>query len=163
MNTDRLACLAARHAYLPTGVDREDLEQEARIGLWQAAPTHPAVAITIARRRIIDANRRMMPGPRGDHTPEPLSLELPVLGLEDEGVTLGDNLVSRGIDTTQVDVDYVLDRLPRRERFIARGLVAGLAQNEIAEMLGVTESRVCQIVTMIRDRLRPWAEMKDAA
>lgn len=165
MNHEAAVRYAANHAPLPHGVSREDWEQEARIAIWQANPSAPALASTIARRRVIDAVRRARPGSRGGNAlPEPISLETPIPADLDEQVTIGDNLRDPvGIDVTRLDVQRAIRLLPKRERFIILAVQAGYSQTELGKMLGVTDSRVSQLLTNARYRMRDLFDVKDAA
>ena len=93
------------------------------------------------------------------------SLNVLVLGEEDTSIERIDTLPSTDRDW---DPDHhavreaaierfreVFDRLPPRDRQVAILLyVDGLTLREIGEVLGVTESRVCQIHSQLKKRLR---------
>jgi RNA polymerase sigma factor for flagellar operon FliA len=93
------------------------------------------------------------------------SLNVLVLGEEDTSIERIDTLPSTDRDwdpdhhaTREAAIERfreVFDRLPARDRQVAILLyVDGLTLREIGEVLGVTESRVCQIHSQLKKRLR---------
>lgn len=112
--------------------------QEARIAAWMHDTEPIPLAVVIARRRVIDALRRMKgrtPSQRErrqwlslDHDETPITPP-PVHDAEDPVLALG---------------------LTGSDAVVAAGLAAGLHNFLIAEQLGVTAGRVSQIITRLR-------------
>jgi RNA polymerase sigma factor for flagellar operon FliA len=96
------------------------------------------------------------PGPRRVPPSKLTSLAQPLPGMD--GVTVADT-IAEPVDFTESlsDSEYVrraVARLPVRERFIVLARMAGYTQDELAGMLGVTESRVSQLHTKAVQRMR---------
>ena len=126
---DRLARKACRGLY---GEDLEDLLQEARLAVWQAGDVSDALAILIARRRTIDAWRKMTgyrSKSRRRRRTESLDVEgVPVPTAEDHRLPASDM------------------GLTGRQAVLVDGLALGFRRCELADMLGVTPSRVSQLL-----------------
>jgi RNA polymerase sigma factor (sigma-70 family) len=83
---------------------------------------------------------------RGDLGPLSLDAETEEGAVEDAGY--------RHVDDAD-EVDWLLARLPERERFIVYlYYYEGLTLREIGEIIGVNESRTCQILEQARQRMR---------
>jgi RNA polymerase sigma factor for flagellar operon FliA len=100
------------------------------------------------------------------------SLNVLVLGEEDTSIERIDTLPSHDRDlepdaraVREAAISRfreVFERLPARDRQVAMLLyVDGLTLREIGEVLGVTESRVCQIHSQLKKRLRMQLEGED--
>ncbi len=63
--------------------------------------------------------------------------------------------VEQGMEwASNMDLHDALDALSEREQTVIYGLLVGCSGREIAEDLGVTESRVSQIATAARDKMK---------
>lgn len=60
------------------------------------------------------------------------------------------------------EIDYILELMPPREQFIVVAYMEGYSQKEIGEFLGITESRVSQLLELARSRVA-LAEAYEAA
>jgi RNA polymerase sigma factor for flagellar operon FliA len=134
--------------------------RERFIALHGHAPTHSqlAEAVGLSER---DLERRL-----GDiQRSEVGSLNVLVLGEDDTTIERIDTLTSTDADSdpearavrdhAKARFREAFDQLPERERQVAVLLyVHNLTLREIGEALGVTESRVCQIHSQLRRRLR---------
>lgn len=133
------ACGPFRRAF-----DHEDLLQEARLVAWQQRDTPQGLAVTIARRRVID-RMRAADGRRPERRPR---IERMPLHGTDEGSRL--DLAWSAVD----DVDPVLELgLSGRDAVIAEGLAAGTPRQDIAEDVGVSPGRVTQLVAKLREKV----------
>ncbi len=133
MGTDdaRIESLA-RTACRPFRPDRDydDLLQEARIAAWRHLADPDGLVVTIARRRAIDTLRKRL-----------------------------DTLITDGVvdeQPTEDPIDPVLEYgLTGRTAAVAERVAARERYRVIGEELGVTESRISQIVRGLRDRVAP--------
>lgn len=159
---------------------REEIESAALLGLVQAArrfePPGDFVAYAGARIRgaIQDEIRRHMPAgqrrrDRGSPPPSP-TLSLDQL-IEDgtagaaEACAWSPEDASDQLDGRRAlaDLAPLLRRLDRRQRLVVRLNAEGRTERAIGEILGVTESRVCQILRSARRKLRRWVEERGHA
>lgn len=127
-----------------TRVEYEDTLQEARLGAWRACQRVPSPTFTTAaygaKNALMDYGRALGRYSRAgvDRKVEAgISLDDPdvvweVSGLED--------------DLTQFEVLGRLERLEERDRVIALMTYLGFTQDEIADQLGVTASRISQLL-----------------
>jgi RNA polymerase sigma factor for flagellar operon FliA len=134
--------------------------RERFIALYGHAPSHAELAEAVGLSAA-DLERRL-----GDiQRSEVGSLNVLVLGEDDTTIERIDTLAahdpdsdpeSRAIrDSAKERFREAFDQLPDRERQVAVLLyVHSLTLREIGEALGVTESRVCQIHSQLRRRLR---------
>lgn len=134
--------------------------RERFIALYGHAPAHAQLADAVGLSET-DLERRL-----GDiHRSEVGSLNVLVLGEDDTTIERIDTLTSTDADAdpesramrddAKERFREAFDQLPDRERQVAVLLyVHDLTLREIGEALGVTESRVCQIHSQLRRRLR---------
>lgn len=118
----------------------EDLEQVARLALWQHADADEALRVTIARRRVIDAHRQWT-HERHDRrrvSVLPFAPDSPVLD-------------SECIDLTDDGwcPMFANDRLD----YIARRMAEGAQKQTIAAELGVTPSMVSRLLAQMRSMI----------
>lgn len=123
-----------------------------------------ALVAVIARRAIVDELRRaklssrhfkMVEDENGvmqkvwDNTEIPVSLDR----LNDSEHNLLDVL---GEEDDYGDLNHILQPLGERERLAVTRLVEGFSMVEIGEELGITESRVSQIISQARNVIELW-------
>ena len=122
-----------------------DLRQEGLVVAWQNRDLSDAFIITKARSRMIDVARREL----GRNDGRPRRHELLVID------AAPDTFVAACVDP----VDPVLEwDLSGRKRVIAEQLIDGATKQEIAAEIGVSPSRVSQLLAVWRTRLAATAQ-----
>jgi RNA polymerase sigma factor for flagellar operon FliA len=164
---------------LPACVDVDDLEQCGLMGLMEAAkkfdPARGVRFTTYAGRRIlgamVDGIRDMDWGPRYAHGkggPTMVSMEAVVSEGGDGKITLLEAIDARtpdpGLELAQTDAyDHMVSCLPWRWREIVSNYYGGeYTSRELSESLGLTESRIFQILAECRKILRGKLERQSA-
>ena len=125
----------------PTFAQDEDLKQEALLGLWQACLSYDqqkAMFSTYASH-CIHNRLRVWFRERNKH-PDTVSLNSPVGGYEEEGLTLEDTIEDPvpSIDEGYIDLKDFLASLSERDQKIVKLRMQGLTQKQIAQELGMT-------------------------
>jgi RNA polymerase sigma factor (sigma-70 family) len=160
--SDALAALERRIRYIadrhnpPAPLDGDDLFQEGMIAAWQLVERRrdelgekawTTFALRRAEGAMLDAIRAARWGRRWNHDPSmtPVSLDAPV-STADEYLTLADTVAGPADDVSAPTVDDALARLTPRERAVVRMVADGWTRQRVGEVLGVSESRVSQIV-----------------
>lgn len=118
----------------------EDLEQVARLALWQHADADDALRVTIARRRVIDAHRQWT-HERHDRrrvSVLPFAPDSPVL--DSECIDLTDDGWCRMFANERLD-------------HIARRISEGVPRCVIGAELGISESMVSRLLSQMRSIL----------
>lgn len=128
--------------------DKEDLVQEAIVGVWRKGATDPGLVSTVARTSIIDAARRMFG--RYQRARNAISQAVYLDGYENNDRLLG----HYEEDYTGPDAESILGLLYPEEREIVELKLAGIEQKEIARALGRHESRISQRLTHARRRIQ---------
>lgn len=168
--------LAARFVRRYGWLELDDATQIAALAVWRridpaAGEMDEALAATIVTRALIDELRsgrhngvgfRRAARDRGDEV-HLLSLNRPAAGADEgmEYIDMLEQLEEGCLDEYDlVDLRDALARatakLPERERLaVFLRYDEGLGQEEIGELLGVSGSRVCQILATAAYRLRP--------
>lgn len=131
--------------------------QEAALGLWRAGLLdRPWTSLTavVAKRRMVDWIRRQYgrDGSIQARAPWPVPLE----GHDLYGRTMEDPNVDRGFHDAEVRATLAglpWRRLTAREQLVFELRAGGMRQREIGRQIGVTESRVCQILARASARL----------
>lgn len=158
--------IGARFRWVPDHLaSHDDLFQCAMLAIMRAAPRFDAArgmtfdswAMSKAYFGIQDALRALAPGSRSRNAPAYISLDEPLRGaedvtradlLEDESFEFPDPLMPAAIRRAMADL--TLDE----QSAIELHFDEDLSQREIGEMMGITESRVCQIVNRGLGKLR---------
>jgi RNA polymerase sigma factor (sigma-70 family) len=150
MNPEQVIRNAARPLLrmLVQPLEQEDLYQVGRIALWQAGPDKaPAQQTTIARNAMIDELRRHRWISRKDYGTAPM--EMPSY---DEWETAPEGTTDC-LSASMVAVRQCIAKLQSlndRQRQVLGWLASGMDQAEVAQALGVTPTRVCQMVRELR-------------
>lgn len=165
---------AARNIPKTAALSYEDCLQEARIGLIEAArrfdatkhdphgadiDTHfKSFAYPRIRGAVFDASRRSSfvrrRGLEKGLSFDMVSIDAPS-GLSDDGMMPLYQLAAvEGDPDLMIDFEAALKTLSEREQFIVMSFGAGVTGKEIAKQLNVTESRVSQISTGAKKKLR---------
>lgn len=147
----------------------DDVVQDVMVRAWRYRETTNTVPsgsllATMVDRTIVDVLRKH--GPMDKHRrPRPV-LDPVKAGYPDVETVLA-TVRSRKTDMTTV-VDRIVvtaamvDRLPPRERYVVVRSAYGYSHAEIAETLGVSESRVSQILASAQQKLRSYQEDQHA-
>lgn len=144
----------------------EDWRRRETIGLL---PRTPGEVVNLTRWRVIDALRaRDIIGrsarERGEESPVHVGLDSVVAGTDSArlGDILPDVRARAEFDRVEarVALPHAVRRLDRREILVLAAITEGFTLREVAEELGVTESRVSQVVQDIVRRRRRRREMK---
>ena len=150
MDNEKLVFLVLHRKY-PTFVFNEDVQQEARIGLWNAClgydPERSAFS-TYACRAIENSIKIYFRKGAGQDKNPTISMNEAVHG-QDHDCAIEDFLVGEE-DVDFVDTDALFARLDERDQTILRMLIRGMKQKEIAEELGMTRTNVCMRIAHIR-------------
>lgn len=118
---------------------------------WAVLKMHGAVVDGKRRRDYLTRGQRHS----GVTIRPPISLDVRVV-TERGNLTPGplDYLADPDSDmTAAVELRAQIDELPARQRFAVLASVDGMTNRKIADLLGVTESRVCQILKAARATL----------
>jgi len=143
------------------GLDQEDLQSFARVGLWQAAarfdPKRGVKFPTYAARRIRGAvldglraadwwARRRVAAPPGWHRGM-YSLDGPHPDPDRHRTDYLPATKDRGIEALEAAdlFDWLVRGLPRRQREVMQALRHVATQREAGELLGLSESRISQL------------------
>jgi RNA polymerase sigma factor (sigma-70 family) len=160
--SDALAALERRIRYIadrhnpPAPLDRDDLFQEGMIAVWRLVERRrdelgekawTTYALRRAEGAMLDAIRAARWGRRWNHDPDmaPLSLDADV-STADEQVALVDTIAGPADDVSPPIVDDVLSHLSARDRAAVKMIAEGWSQERVGEALGMSASRVSQIV-----------------
>lgn len=135
----------------------DDARQEALLSAHLTADLGLSIGSRVwkARMSVIDWMRVTLGRPvsaksLGKRATVPLSTTVD----DTEDITLADVIADhRMADHRSLAAEFADLDLRERERFIVAALVCGYTQQEVGAMLGVTESRVCQMVRVVRARL----------
>lgn len=139
--------------HYPTFAQDEDLEQEALLGLWQACLSYDkqkSMFSTYASQCIRNSIWLCLKK-RSKH-PDTVSLNSPVRGYEEEGLTLEDTIKDPipAIDDGYIDLKDFLASLSERDQKIVKLRMQGLTQKQIAQKLGMTRVNCSMRLTRIR-------------
>jgi len=160
--THYATCSLARIGRLSDPVlSREDLLQVASIGISAAAAAgvvDPPLLVTAGRRQVLDELRRFVGRPsRGQRKPRPISLDA-LTGRDGEPLVDVMDVYAR---TDPRDEAVILPRvaraiasLPRAQRAVVDGLLAGLTQADLMRQLGITDSGVNLNYRHARENIR---------
>jgi RNA polymerase sigma factor (sigma-70 family) len=134
---------------------RDEIEAEALSGLMSLAETYRPESPWLKyvnrnlRFRLIDAMRRRSGRTRGKHYERRANLnDAEVLDLQYETVGEHDPAFAE-VETADAFADATR-RLPERTRAIIERRLSGMKMEEIGEQLGISESRVSQILFEVR-------------
>ena len=153
-------------------VDPEDMVQTAMAAIAHRAPAYDpsrqrkpdwiAYALSVGYYAIVDELRRMFPGSRqgNTHTPKSLNVVVQAMAANDGLVEVIDTLPAPEEDWTnrfmaEDLIEAIRDLLDHRETLAVKySVIGGVTQRRLGEMLGVSESRVCQIKREAFNKLR---------
>lgn len=112
-----------------------------RNGIVDGVREHPTRMIIGKRRHLF--SRRRQPVKFGNQ-----------FAVDDDGSTIEKHLASQDAPGDEIAPDLLssVEGLKPRERVILEWLAQGLTQKEVGERLGLTETRICQIVRRVRER-----------
>ena len=137
---------------------REEIEAEALAGLVNLADTYRPTSPWLKyvnrnlKFRLIDAMRRRSGRPSGKNYERRSNInDADVLDLRLETIGEGDPAFAE-IETADAFA-HATQRMPERTRWIISQRMAGVRMDEIGEQLGISESRVSQILFEIRPQL----------
>ena len=144
--------------HYPTFAKDEDLKQEALLGLWQACLSYDqqkSLFSTYASH-CIHNRLRVWLRERSKH-PDTVSLNSPVGGYEEEGLTLEDTIEDPvpSIDEGLIDLKNFLGSLRDRDQEMIKLRMQGLTQKQIAQELGMTRVNCSMRLTRI------WAQYSE--
>ena len=128
--------------------DKEDMVQEAIVGVWRKGATDPGLVSAVTRTSIIDAARRMFG--RYQRARNAISQAVHIDGYENNDRLLG----HYDADYTGPDAEAILAQLKPIEREDTLLRVQGYNGEEIAHMRGLHPSRVAQRRMDARRRVR---------
>ena len=138
--------------YYPTFAKDEDLKQEALMGLWQACLTYDESKSKFSTYAVSCMLNKMKVWlrDRSKH-PDTVSLNSPVGGYEEEGLTLEDTIEDPvpAIDEGYIDLKDFLASLSERDQKIVKLRMQGLTQKQIAQELGMTRVNCSMRLTRI--------------
>jgi RNA polymerase sigma factor (sigma-70 family) len=137
---------------------REEIEAEALAGLLNLADTYRPESPWLKyvnrnlKFRLIDAMRRRSGRPSGKNFERRSNInDADVLDLRLEAIGAGDPAFA---EVEAADAfEYATQRMPERTRWIISQRMAGVKMDEIGATLGISESRVSQILFEIRPEL----------
>lgn len=138
--------------------ERDDLIQEALLGLWLAGVNEPGgLAAVIARRRMIDW-LRVQRGPIGSVRIQARNAQVSIdQVLERDGdITLGDTVASEPDTYGYIDAAEFRARakkLSKRHQEVIALRLKGLTLAQIGWRWGVSEARACQVLNDARHAL----------
>jgi RNA polymerase sigma factor (sigma-70 family) len=137
---------------------REEIEAEALAGLLNLADTYRPASPWLKyvnrnlKFRLIDAMRRRSGRPSGKNFERRSNInDADVLDLRLEAIGDGDPAFAE-VDAADAFA-YATGRMPERTRWIISQRMAGVKMDEIGTQLGISESRVSQILFEIRPEL----------
>jgi RNA polymerase sigma factor FliA len=163
---DKARTLHGRLRFPTSDVTTEELAGNGMLGLLRAADRYEpgrglqfaTYASHVITGAMLDELRRSTRYHRSTKTPQPLpqSLDAPVF--DGEATTVGDLLPGGDSPEDHVDaldIEVALGCLLPRERAVVHMYFwEGRSQDEIGKVLGVTGSRVCQLLARSRRKLR---------
>lgn len=129
-------------------LEMEDLYQVGRIALWQSGPDKPSSHQTvIARKAMIDELRRHRWIKRAAYGTAPMDMQ----SYDDWDAAPDGSTDCHAASLVAVRQCIArLGRLNERQREVLGALASGMHQAEVARTLGLTESRVSQLVADLR-------------
>lgn len=148
--------------FYPAAIDADDLYQIGCVGLCKAAMGYEAdsgFCFSTYAVRVITNDMRM--AIRNEYAQcrdirKKDSLDRSITNGHKE-VTLGESIPSKDDTQTQTETRMILEdirRLEGRDQTIARMLLDGAKQREIAQTLGVTQGQASKLVAKLRKRLQ---------
>lgn len=145
--------------FLPKFIDVEDLKSAAYLGLVEAAKRFDSkfgvMFSTYAYHRIVGSMNDFLRDQgwlkRGDLTPV-LSLDF---SLNEEDVVLKDSIPAKAENSTEENLEVITLGLDHQAKAIIRHyFVEEYSMKEIGEIIGVSESRVCQLLKIYKGKIK---------